>query len=204
MTKITIAPSARTTRAVTELANDLIRVRINGATKDERQAQRAQAIRTLGKRTIANVIEIGYHLTEAKTDCGHGVFLSWLNREFGWSYKQAERFMQVYSVMGKFDNLSNLDVPISALYLLASPSTPEAIRQEVIERAERGEKFSVAEIKAAVEVEKLKKQWLSPLAPDPPPPTEIIFQISDLFRQLDRKAQISCLRRLREIAMGRA
>jgi hypothetical protein len=203
MTKITIAPSARTQRAIAELADNLIRVRIDGATADEQLAQRAQAIRVLGKRTIANVIEIGHHLVEAKTLCGHGNWLPWLDREFGWSDKQAERFMQMHSMLGKFDKLSNLDVPMSALYLLASPSTPEAVRQEVIERVERGEKVSVAEVSETITKAKTK---LVPSKPEAKPsylPDEIINQIVDLFLQLTHNDQNRCCLRLRTIFTGR-
>ena len=203
MTKITIAPSARTQRAIAELADNLIRVRIDGATADEQLAQRAQAIRVLGKRTIANVIEIGHHLVEAKTLCGHGNWLPWLDREFGWSDKQAERFMQMHSMLGKFDKLSNLDVPMSALYLLASPSTPEVVRQEVIERVERGEKVSVAEVTDTI----AKAKAPTPLKPEAKQPSytpdDIIDQIVALFMRLGHKDQNRCCLRLRTIFTGR-
>jgi hypothetical protein len=43
----------------------------------------ADAIRTLGKQTQHNIIEIGRHLTEARDLAGHGNWLFWLAREFG-------------------------------------------------------------------------------------------------------------------------
>jgi hypothetical protein len=53
----------------------------------------------------------------------------------------ATRFINVYE-MGKSNNLLDLDVPVSSLYLLAAPSSEE-VREEVIaevaERAEDGE-----------------------------------------------------------------
>jgi len=48
-------------------------------------AQNAQEIRKLGKRASADVIEIGRRLTEMKKLCGHGNWLLWLQREFGWT-----------------------------------------------------------------------------------------------------------------------
>jgi len=45
---------------------------------------------------------------------------------------------------GKSDKLSNLDVPVSGLYLLAAPSTPEEARAEVIDRAEQGRRATGA------------------------------------------------------------
>ena len=47
--------------------------------------------------------------------------------------------MSVHAPAGKFDNLSDLEVPISGLYLLAAPSTPEAVRDEVLDLAANGE-----------------------------------------------------------------
>src|SRR5262245_45152690 len=106
--------------------------------------EHADAIRDLGKRTVENIIAIGRHLSEAKLIAGHGNWLPWLNREFGWKEDTARRFMQVFE-LSKSRNLRDLDVPVSALYLLAAPSTPEEAREEVIERAQAGERLSFAE-----------------------------------------------------------
>jgi hypothetical protein len=123
------------------------------ATTDPILAEHAAEIRRLGKQTINNVIEIGRHLTEAKDIAGHGNFLPWLDREFGWTEMTATRFINVYE-MSKSNNLLDLDLPLSGLYLLAAPSTPEAARQEVIERAGAGGKVPVAEVKRVVETAK--------------------------------------------------
>jgi hypothetical protein len=40
----------------------------------------ANAIKALGKRAAKDMIEIGYHLTQAKLLCGHGHWLRWLDR----------------------------------------------------------------------------------------------------------------------------
>jgi N6-adenosine-specific RNA methylase IME4 len=106
-------------------------------------SERAERIRMLGRRVIADVIEIGRLLSECKARLAHGHWLPWLEREFGWTDKTAERFIAVYQLcIGKFDKLSNLDLPVSSLYLLAAPSTPEAARSEVIARAEAGERLA--------------------------------------------------------------
>jgi Protein of unknown function (DUF3102) len=59
-------------------------------------AEHAKAIRALGKRAIADIIEIGRHLTEAKALAGHGNWLPWLKVEFGWTDQSARNFMQVH------------------------------------------------------------------------------------------------------------
>jgi hypothetical protein len=112
--------------------------------------EHAQAIRSLGKRVVADVFEIGARLTDCKRICGHGGWLPWLEREFGWDERMAQRFITVHELAGKYDNLSDLSLPISGLYLLAAPSTPEAARNAVLERAESGEILPVKEIKRVV------------------------------------------------------
>jgi hypothetical protein len=115
------------------------------------------AIRDLGRQTVENVItnafEIGRHLTEANEITGHGGWLPWLKREFGWSESTARRWMRIYE-LGKSVTVTDLKLPLGALYLLSAPSTPDAVRDEVIARAGAGEDVSVSEIKAAVAEQK--------------------------------------------------
>src|SRR5262245_32482560 len=83
--------------------------------------EHADAIRNLGKQTIDSIIEIGRHLTEAKAILGHGNWLPWLDREFGWSDRTALNFMRVHALALKSETVSDLDLPVRALYLLAAP-----------------------------------------------------------------------------------
>jgi len=107
----------------------------------------------LGRQTIDNIVEIGRRLTEAKKIVGHGGWLPWLDREFGWEETTALRFMRVHKLtLSKSGNLP--DLPVSGLYLLAAPSTPESAKAEIIERAEAGEALLVAEVKRVVEKHK--------------------------------------------------
>jgi hypothetical protein len=54
-----------------------------------------------------------------------------------------ERFMSVYKRV-KFDKLSNLNLDVSAHYLIAAPATPQPVIREVIDRADRGEPMTHA------------------------------------------------------------
>jgi hypothetical protein len=91
-------------------------------------------------------------LTEAKEIVGHGHFGSWLEQEFGWTDRTARNFISVYELSeSKSENFSDLNLPVSGLYLLAAPTTPEQARTEIIERAKSGEAISTAEIKDVVE-----------------------------------------------------
>jgi hypothetical protein len=124
-------------------------------------AEHAAEIRRLGKRVVADVIEIGDRLTQCKKLAGHGKWLPWLEREFGWTEMTATRFINVYD-MSKSNNLLDLELPISGLYLLAAPSTPESARDEIIERAQAGETIPVAEVKRVVKATKDEQSTKQP------------------------------------------
>jgi hypothetical protein len=53
-----------------------------------------------------------------------------IDAEFGWTRMTANRFMNVYEQF-KSNNLLHLDIDVSALYLIAAPSTPPPVRLEV-------------------------------------------------------------------------
>src|SRR6516164_2667594 len=107
-------------------------------------AKYAAEIRHLRKRAQEDIIEIGRYLDQAQKHAGHGTWLTWIEAEFGWSDQTARRFIHVYELSrdSKFNNLLNSDLPLSALYQLAAPKTPERARDEVAERVEAGEKVS--------------------------------------------------------------
>jgi hypothetical protein len=147
--------------------------------------EHAEAIRVLGKRTIENVIEIGHRLTEARKLCEHGQWLPWLEREFGWTDRHARNFMAVYEISSKSENFSDLNLPISGLYLLAHPSTPEAARQQVVNRAASGERISVTEIKQEITEAKTpapKSPATKPKREPPPKPVINQDQINEAMK----------------------
>jgi hypothetical protein len=110
--------------------------------------EHAIAIRELCKRTIDNVIEVGRRLTEAQVVAGHGNWSAWLDHEFKWTDDTARNFMRVFE-LSKSRNFRDLSLPVSALYMITAPSTPEDVRDEVLERAQAGP-VSVAEVRAAI------------------------------------------------------
>jgi hypothetical protein len=118
----------------------------------------AVAIRALGKQTIENVIEIGRRLKDCKRIVGHGNWLPWLEREFGWTDKTAENFINVHKLTGKSEKFSNLSLPVSGLNLLAAPSTPNEARDEIMERAEVGKPVTVADVKQTIAAAKGRQQ----------------------------------------------
>jgi hypothetical protein len=114
-------------------------------------AEHVAEIRRLGKRAIEDVIEIGRRLTECKKIVGHGNWLTWLEREFGWSEATARNSMHVYELAQSTSvNFADLNLPVSSVYVLAAPSTPEAARTEILERVAAGEQVSSPEVKETI------------------------------------------------------
>ena len=116
-------------------------------------ADHITAIRQLGKQTVDNIIEIGRRLTECKDNIfgPRGGFNSWIDHEFGWGERHARNFMHVYELAeSKSENFSELKLSVSCLYLLAAPSTPEQVRDEIITRAKGGENLKHKTVREAV------------------------------------------------------
>jgi hypothetical protein len=139
------------------------------ATAKERErvlAENAEEIRALGKRAAGDVMEIGRRLTEMKKVCGHGNWLPWLQREFGWTNRHALNYIRVYELSLKSENFSNLGIPVSGLYLLAAPSTPPEAVDEVIERARSGQRQAHAAIKGTIDKIKRAKAPAAGIKPE--------------------------------------
>jgi hypothetical protein len=113
-------------------------------------ARCANDIRSLRKRVSSDIVEIGRMLIESKKLAGHGNWLSWLEREFQWTDDTALNYMRVYELVKSrnFRDLSN--IPISGLFLLGAPSTPEGAKQEATSRAEAGEPIPLNTVKEIV------------------------------------------------------
>lgn len=107
-------------------------------------------LHTLERRTSESIIEIGQTLIDVKARLGHGEFLPWLDAEFGWSWKTANRFMTVADAF-KLDNLSNIEqFAPSALYALASGNVPEDVREGFIAKAEAGQRVTHKAVRMAI------------------------------------------------------
>ena len=124
----------------------------------------ADDIRALSKQTRESVIAIGEKLIEAKKIVGHGNFLPWIEAEFGWAERTAQNFMEVAKAASKSAKFADLDVPISALYLLAAPNTPEEAIEVVAARVEGGEKLSINDVKAEIKTAKPKANKVEVIA----------------------------------------
>lgn len=110
---------------------------------------REEKIHNLARATAEGIVRIGQYLTEAKARLGHGKFEQWIKDKFAWSDDSARNFMRVYECF-KSRNFRDLDINVSALYLIAAPKTPEPVRTEIIRRAETGEPVTHASVKAVM------------------------------------------------------
>lgn len=109
--------------------------------------ERTVEIRELIKRTAQMVVETGKRLTEVQAILDHGQFLLWLDGQVGLKRSTAYNMMVAYR---KFPNIGNLDVGPTVLYLLAAPNTPDSVSDEMISRAEAGERVSIADVRDAI------------------------------------------------------
>jgi hypothetical protein len=110
-------------------------------------SKHAVEIRKLGRRAAADIIKIGRRLTECKKFVGHGNWLPWLEREFGWSDETARKFMRAYEFARRCKSQQGWNMANSALHLLAKPSTPEAARDEFVARAQAGVPISAKAVR---------------------------------------------------------
>ncbi|MEM9450394.1 MAG: DUF3102 domain-containing protein [Cyanobacteria bacterium P01_E01_bin.6] len=113
------------------------------------------------RKTAEDIVAIGQDLISVKERLGHGNFLEWITAEFNMSQSTASRFMTVAEAFeGKLPTVGNLTPTV--LYELAAPSTPEPVRQQMLEKAESGEKVSVKEVQEwrqkTKELEKREKE----------------------------------------------
>jgi hypothetical protein len=122
------------------------------AADDDRQfaANEAEEIRRLLKKTAETIVIIGQKLTAVKARLKHGEWGDWLRSEFDWDPRTAQRFMNVGERF-KNDNLSDLNIAPSALYLLAAPSTPEEVRESVLDQAKAGERITHSAAQQAID-----------------------------------------------------
>lgn len=125
--------------------------------------QRTRELKERLQRTAQDIWEIGKNLVEVRAELkGHGYFDAWLRAEFGWSRRTAYNFIYVYEAF-PYAKFAQIIIEPSALYRLASPSTPDAIRDKFIQQANAGSKVTHKEVLKAVTEEKLKQVPHSPV-----------------------------------------
>jgi hypothetical protein len=151
------------------------------ATEREVFLRRSSAeIRQLGRRAVQDIVEIGKLLTECKAKLGHGEWLPWIEREFGWSDRTARNFMRVHEMLsGKSEIISDLAIDATALYALASKSVPNSVREQMLARAQQGEHISQRTLAGTVGMPSGPRTTIVPFYPTPRPKQATTLKIAD-------------------------
>lgn len=150
------------------MAYDYARLPPPGADAVRPRADNIRQICGPGPRTVGDVVAVGRNLAEAKAALPHGEFLPWINDEFDWSMRHAQRYIAAYAWLAKCDKLSHLAVSGSALFLLAAPATPDAAREAATRMMEGGASLTYSEACSLVAAHRPDTPALPP--PGPPPP----------------------------------
>ena len=116
--------------------------------------QETKEIKSLMKRTVEGIIETGERLHRVKQRLQHGEFMTWVENEIKCHYSTALHFMRVWETFGEQkEQIADVGINVSVLYLLSAPSMPEELRTEIVEMAKAGNPVSFAEAK------RLKKEY---------------------------------------------
>jgi hypothetical protein len=145
------------------------------------------------RKTVKTVWETGKKLAEVRSQIETCQFNLWLKTEFDWSRRTAYNFISVYEAFPEFSsaNFAQLNISISALYLLAAPSMHQATRQNLIKKALLGEHISHKAIQKAAEEAKSKPVDDARLAPMMS--EEIVTKVNLItnFQQLEAESLMS-------------
>jgi flagellar biosynthesis GTPase FlhF len=98
---------------------------------------------------LKSIIETGKDLILVKQKLEHGQFGPWLEAEFGWTERTAENYMNVARKFAEKPEIVAI-FPPTALYELAAKSTPDAIRDEIVNEAKAGNVLPVRAIKSRI------------------------------------------------------
>jgi hypothetical protein len=128
--------------------------------------QRAGEIKSIAKRMASDVVEIGHKLADVKQRLANGKFNEWLSAELGWSERTAYNFCAVYSRFGAA-NFAIENVAVSALYLLAAPSTPAEAVEVARQIADGGEEVTHGVAKEIVRQAKAREPKQKELIEEP-------------------------------------
>lgn len=81
----------------------------------------------------------------------HGGFEGWIDEKLKIGHRTAYNMIYRYEQFSNVENLEQLDIALTAQYKLAQPGTQQEARKEAIERAESGEKITIAKANGLIE-----------------------------------------------------
>jgi hypothetical protein len=148
--------------------------------------QRTESIRAIFTQTIENAFLVGEMLLEVKEKLGHGEFCKWIDCEFQWSQSTAMNQMHLASRF-KFATVANLNLPLTILYELSRPTTPESAMEEVIKLATQGhERLTKAQAKCIIRQHKRCKSSAAPSSITIDVPYRVVHETSGKVVQFSR------------------
>ena len=153
-------------------------------------AREAEATaKRIRNRLKVHTIETGKELLIIKRELGHGKFGKWLEFHFGWKERTAQNYMNSATAFGSTPQVIDV-LPPSTVYKLAAKSTPDALRQSVIDEIERGEKPDPKQIERKIAATKSEARQNADVdesvsAGSPPEPSDISVP-DNVVASLDR------------------
>jgi Protein of unknown function (DUF3102) len=104
------------------------------------------------QKTVHTIWQIGKNLVEVRKQIELWQFTSWLKLEFDWSRSTAYNFISVYEAFPELSHpkFGRLNISISALYLLAAPSTQPEIRLNFLTKALEGKQITHKEVQKSI------------------------------------------------------
>jgi hypothetical protein len=97
--------------------------------------------------TSRSIIQIGKDLAGAKHYLSHGQFVRWVQAEVGIPARTAQGYMHAAQwASGKSATVALL--PPSVLYVLSASNTPKALVEEILKKAEAGERIVLSTVRA--------------------------------------------------------
>lgn len=119
-----------------------------------------RAAERVRERMRSAMIDVGVELARIKERLPHGQFGRWLDAEFGLTERTAQNYMAAAALAAKYETVSVLRP--TTLYVLAGPSTPDTVRQDIVDRLSAGETLSDSTIQQMIGEAKWKERSQRP------------------------------------------
>lgn len=111
--------------------------------------QRTKNIQAIHTQTLQNAFLVGEILLEVKARLEYGQFCRWVRCEFQGSQSTAINHMHLATTF-RFATVANLNVPLTALYEIARPTTPDTARAEIFQLAQDNQKITKVRAKKII------------------------------------------------------
>jgi hypothetical protein len=152
-----LEPVVTTTTELVLITAEPAEPEFNYAGLDEATASQLRAsvssIRARHRKIFQDIVAIGTDLIEAKRLLGHGNFGKWIASEFQWSERTARAYMSIaeyVETLSAEESAIIAGLPLTTLIKLSAPSTPKSVYDEIILKAEAGERLKGSDIEEMI------------------------------------------------------